>query len=62
MKKILAFVLCLCTVFTLGCALAETPVQAEPEGVASLANESKKGVRVGGEDEGIHLLSAVAGK
>lgn len=62
MKKFLTLALCLCAVFALGSGFVDSLVKTEPEAVTSLSKKDDTDVRVGGPNEGIHVLSAVAGK
>ena len=56
MKKILAFALFLGTIFTIGLSFVQTSTKSEPSETQVLAKETYPDVRLGGEDEGIHLL------
>lgn len=63
MKKLLTLALCLSAIFALGYSFKQTKVETEPEEMQLLARkDDDSDVRVGGEDEGICLLTALMGK
>ena len=63
MKHLLTLVLCLGALFTLGKSFKGTEEEPAQSFVAAMKSEDDfTDVRVGGEDEGIHLLTAVFGK
>lgn len=62
MKKFVVLALCLCAVVTVGFLTTGVKEQVEPEEVSCLAEGKDLDVTEGSEDEGIFLLTAVAGK